>query len=130
MKWLRRALVEGPYLALCTTEAGYKKAMRHMEIKEPLDSWISSGAHATTHTYADEDGHVSAVVCVRPDHDKTGIQVASLLTHEAVHVWQHWRDFIGEKNPSSEFEAYSIQNIAQTLMEAYAEQIEAKRGAA
>jgi hypothetical protein len=49
----------------------------------------------------------------------TGLQVAALLVHEAVHVWQLFRESIGEHGPSKEFEAYSIQAISQRLMERY-----------
>lgn len=42
-----------------------------------------------------------------------------MLTHEAVHIWQEIKLQLGEKEPSYEFEAYSIQNISQNLMEAY-----------
>jgi len=38
-------------------------------------------------------------------------------------VWQEYSSRIGETNPSSEFEAYSIQAIAQRLMTAYADSL-------
>ena len=44
----------------------------------------------------------------------------ALLVHEAVHVWQAFCEDIGEKSPSDEFEAYSIQSISYELMTAYA----------
>lgn len=47
--------------------------------------------------------------------------VHALLTHEAVHVWQHIRERMSEDAPSSEFEAYSIQRIAQDLFYMYQE---------
>jgi hypothetical protein len=43
-----------------------------------------------------------------------------MLVHEAVHVWQFHCENIGEREPSIEFEAYSIQAVSQFLMEAYA----------
>lgn len=46
-------------------------------------------------------------------------EINSTLCHEATHVWQAHEDSIGEVNTSREFEAYSIQAIAQTLMEAF-----------
>jgi len=45
--------------------------------------------------------------------------LVGLLIHEAVHVWQNVRDLISEDRPSREFEAYSIQSIAQKLIDAY-----------
>lgn len=48
-------------------------------------------------------------------------QVHAMLLHEAVHVWQHIRERMGEDTPSSEFEAYSIQRIAQDLFVMYEE---------
>ena len=43
------------------------------------------------------------------------------LVHEAVHVWQGYREFIGEHKPSDEFEAYSIQGIFSTLLLSYSQ---------
>ena len=66
-------------------------------------------------------GRHSAVVTLKVT-SQSGVQIAALLCHEAVHIWQQARDIMGEKSPSSEFEAYSIQRIAQDLMEQYCEQ--------
>lgn len=38
------------------------------------------------------------------------------LVHEAVHVWQNACEQVGEDNPSAEFEAYSIEQIAENLI--------------
>lgn len=45
--------------------------------------------------------------------------VVDLLIHEAVHVWQDLRAAVGEKKPSSEFEAYTIQHVTAQLFTAY-----------
>ena len=122
MKWLSRELIRGPYLCLCTSEAEFHRAMGALKVsreKRPL--WISPGADATTHTYDNAAGHVACIVCIKADKGKTGIQIAAALVHEAVHVWQKHRAAIGEMAPSSEFEAYSVQAIAQRLMQAYAD---------
>ena len=46
-------------------------------------------------------------------------EVYSSIVHESVHVWQTLRNYIGENDPSIEFEAYSIQNISDSLFAAF-----------
>lgn len=48
-------------------------------------------------------------------------QIHGLLLHEAVHIWQRLRTVMGEDEPSKEFEAYSVQRIAQDLFYAFEE---------
>ncbi|MBJ9984439.1 hypothetical protein IAE19_03165 [Acinetobacter sp. S40] len=60
-----------------------------------------------------------AVVQLGDTSERDVIEVYGLLLHEAVHVWQRIRGLMGEREPSSEFEAYSIQAIAQDLFEMY-----------
>lgn len=50
---------------------------------------------------------------------RTPQQIAELLAHEAMHVWRDMRKVLGEKKPSSEFEAYSIMIIFGELLNAY-----------
>ncbi|MCY1161824.1 hypothetical protein D9M71_18620 [compost metagenome] len=53
--------------------------------------------------------------------DRSLLQIHSLLLHEAVHVWQRVKALMGEKEPSIEFEAYSIQRIALDLFSMFEE---------
>ena len=59
-------------------------------------------------------------MCIRDFRDK-GRWKSPLLVHEAVHVWQQTRVYLGETAPSPEFEAYAIQNISGNLMQAFAD---------
>lgn len=121
VKWLNRDLIIGPYLVLCTTEAGFERVMRHCKVpRGNWGQWVRDGANATTHELVNPEGGHVAVVCIKATTQHP-CQVAALLVHEAVHVWQYHCDRIGERNPSSEFEAYSIQAISQRLLYAYAE---------
>ena len=122
MKWLdRRISAPGPYLCLCLSEEDYLKAMRKMKVKS-VDDWIKTPqADATVHLTSCA-GDLAAVVCVRPKEHSTLVQVAGLLIHEAVHIWQEWCDFYGEHAPGKEQEAYAIQGISQTLIEDYQRQ--------
>lgn len=122
--WLDRALVRGPFLFLATNEAEFRRAMRHLKVApHEQGTWITPNADATTHTLNNPEGSMCCVVSInaRPGH--TGIQIAAMLVHEAVHVFQKHCDRIGESNPSEEFEAYAIQGIAQRLMTAFGKRV-------
>jgi hypothetical protein len=123
MTWLDRTLVCGPYLALCTSEAEYRKAMGHLKIKlEDTTSWVNPGFGAKTHVATHPNGGLATIVCIKPvrlGKKYSREQVHALLAHEAVHVFDEFCDHIGERKPSSEFAAYSVQAIAQQLMVAY-----------
>ncbi|MGQ1216569.1 hypothetical protein ACT4Z6_18755 [Acinetobacter baumannii] len=62
-----------------------------------------------------------AVVQLGDTSERNQIEVYGLLLHEAVHVWQKIKKLMGEREPSVEFEAYSIQAIAQDLFKMYEE---------
>ena len=43
-------------------------------------------------------------------------EILATIIHESVHVWQSLCDYILEKEPSIEMEAYCIEYIAMTLI--------------
>ncbi|MDH2485398.1 hypothetical protein [Acinetobacter baumannii] len=84
-----------------------------------VDPFLSTeGAAAQVDFYSDG---AYAVVQLGDTSERNLIEVYGLLLHEAVHVWQKVKKLMGEKEPSSEFEAYSIQAIAQDLFKMYEE---------
>jgi hypothetical protein len=60
------------------------------------------------HIFYDDE---KIVVLLDKKADVTDSEKVALLVHESVHVWQEIRKRMGEKEPSSEFEAYSVQSI-------------------
>jgi hypothetical protein len=120
-RWLdRRIAAPGPYLTLCLSEAEYEAAMRDLKCKH-YGAWISTPqASATTHHLSNHDGNLCAVVCMNDYAGRNPVEVAGLLVHEAVHVWQEYCDWYGEKTPGREQEAYAVQTIAQELMAEFA----------
>ncbi len=121
-RWLDRRIARaGPYLALCLSESEFRKALAHLKAPE-IPAWIKSRtANATMHTFINEDGKTCCVVCLGDGwQGRNPIEVAGLLVHEAVHVWQTYCDDIGEAVPGDEQEAYAIQSIAQELMAEFA----------
>ncbi|HFG6953523.1 hypothetical protein [Acinetobacter baumannii] len=84
-----------------------------------VDPFLSiEGAAAQVDFYSDG---AYAVVQLGDTSERKLIEIYGLLLHEAVHVWQKVKKLMGEKEPSSEFEAYSIQAIAQDLFKMYEE---------
>ena len=123
--WCPRVLVNSPhYLGFCATEADFKAEMERMKVERP-PLWVShKWAGATTHEFFLED-KLTAIVCLNTELMKeqtfTEAQVHAMLVHEGMHVWRYIREHIGEREPSSEFEAYSMQEITQGLFVAYRE---------
>jgi hypothetical protein len=126
-RWLdRRIAAPGPYLTLCLSEAEYETAMRGIKCKH-YGSWISTPqASATTHHLSNTDGNLCAVVCMNDYANRNPVEVAGLLVHEAVHVWQEYCDWYGEKAPGREQEAYAVQAIAQELMAEFARRMQCR----
>jgi hypothetical protein len=124
-RWLdRRIAAPGPYLTLCLSEAEYEAAMRDLKCKH-YGSWISTlQASATTHHLNNPDGNLCSVVCLNDYQGRNAIEVAGLLVHEAVHVWQEYCDWYGEKTPGREQEAYAVQSIAQELLAEFARRMQ------
>lgn len=123
VKWLdRRISAPGPYLCLCLSEKEYEAALKHCKQKA-VDDWIKTPqAQATTHVLTSSHGLV-VIVCLSKWEERSGVEIAGLLVHEAVHAWQEWCDYYGERHPASEQEAYAIQGISQELMAEFARRV-------
>lgn len=110
-------LMEGPNVALVLSE---KELMaEHAELDIPYNhEWddISPGG-AITWSF-EVDGIPYWIVGLSEDMDS--YSTISMLVHESVHVWQGYRDFIQERKPGIEFEAYAIQGIHSALMTQFA----------
>lgn len=122
-KWLdRRIAAPGPYLTLCLSEAEYEAAMAHLKCCPRVD-WIKTPQASATAHYVETSGELACIICMRDWEDRNPIEVAGLLVHEAVHVWQEYCAHIGETQPGREQEAYAVQSVAQELLAAFAERM-------
>lgn len=121
-RWLDMNLITGPYFCLCQDKKSFKKALNHLKIKKSDRPEFLSVTHANAnvHIFYGKSG-LTAIVCLGDTSGATPNEIVGLLIHEAVHIWQHFKDHIGETHPSKEFEAYSIQTIAQRLIEEFEE---------
>jgi len=121
VNWLDTSLIISPvYYCLCKNKKSFKAALKHLNIKKKdyPDFLLNKCADATVH-YFENGTKTTAVVCLGNTSNRTPCEIIGLLIHEAVHIWQEIKYRIGELNPSKEFEAYSIQCIAQRLIEEY-----------
>lgn len=114
------------YLAFFMREEDFRKELKRLALpREKWPSFIYTG-NAATH-FIEYRGKPACIVCMPIQANHSTEQYHALLVHEAVHVWQYIRERMGEDRPSSEFEAYSIQGIAQELMLAFKAQRSKKK---
>lgn len=100
------------HIGYTASEDEYRKEMKRLGVKDaPPFAELS----AATHTYSKGDS-LTIIVCYRESEDRTPAQVASLIAHEAVHVWQQIMKHIGCSNAGQEIEAYGIQYITQCIL--------------
>lgn len=119
IEWLDRSLVISPvYYCLCTSKKKFRKEIKRINVKYDYQKFLTLQSDATTHFF-NKDNKSLAIVCMKKNKHLNKSQINAMLVHEAVHIWQESMYLIGEKNPSSEFEAYGIQSISQRLMESY-----------
>ena len=119
-QWLSRTLIESPiHYALCLNEKQFYEEMARLKVpKHQYPSFLGAHGHAATH-HIEFKGKPVSIVCLGSQEGRTEWEVLGLLVHEAVHIWQEMCLNIGEREPSAEFEAYSVQWIAQELMRAW-----------
>lgn len=132
LPWLDRALtICSHYYCLRISEKDFWEELHQLEI--PVGTWpkflIHSHSHATTHFFEGVQGKRLAIVCIEPEApNRDSVQVAALLVHEAVHIWQAHTRSIGSLNDhGDEEEAYAIQSIAQELMTSFRDQVYGKQ---
>lgn len=128
--WLdRRLTLCSYYYCLRLSEKEFWEELHHLEI--PCGKWppfMGRGfGDAATHLFESPTGKYLAIVTLKDASKHDGIQVASLLTHEAVHIWQAHSRVIGSLNDhGDEEEAYAIQAITQELLYSFKEQMYGK----
>ena len=122
-EWLDRRIAKpGPYICLCLTADELADA-RDTLTQHPLE-FPDTGARCYQFK-SDRDGSAICLVALSEDAQKNNcsIEVAGMLVHEAVHVWQYYAECMGETKPADEQEAYAIQAVSQELMAEYARRL-------
>ncbi len=114
-RWLDRNIAApGPYLTLCLSREEFLAVMKRLKV--PWQSEWCPQERGCVRQFKDPTAGLCCVVCLNGVTGRDPIEVAGLIIHEAVHVWQAYAEDIGEESAASEQEAYAIQCIAQELM--------------
>jgi hypothetical protein len=108
---------------LCLSKDEFQAVLKHLGVQSG-NLWVNNNSNATMHTFENEDGSgTTCVVCVKDYAERDAVEIAGILVHEAVHIWQGWCRNLGETTPGEEQEAYAIQFIADTLMREFARRL-------
>lgn len=113
--WLDRGWQPVEY-GFCPSRKAWKRAMKEMEIDG--EDYPETDGRCTTFT---KNGKTRILVTIREGAEKehSSVEIAGILVHEATHIWQEVRSAMREREPSTEFEAYSMQAIFQELYSAF-----------
>lgn len=113
--WCDRGWIPYCY-GFCPDEAAWKHEVKRLGV--PHLTYPTADAMCTQ-----MESKITAyegLTLITVNHKKRSPQfVISLLVHEAMHVWREMCVAMGERSPSSEFEAYAMQNIVHHLIGAY-----------
>lgn len=124
VKWLDPTLLTCDSVGICFNEADFQRAVKRLKVPAAqCTSWLVQDALATTHHLTGDKGVRVSIVCIPVRENADGVEVATLLVHEAAHVLQEYLEYIGESQVGRETQAYALQNISARLMYAYRDEL-------
>lgn len=113
--WIDRGW-QPAFIGFCPSRRAWRREMRKLGVKG--EAYPTTAGRCTSFT---SKGKLCVIVTladgVEQKHSRS--EIAGVLCHEATHVWQYVRQNMGEREPSIEFEAYSMQAIFQGLYQAW-----------
>jgi len=110
---------------LCIDERAYEKVLSQMAKQGKRIRWNfpEEPGHAICQFVFGDNDEVDYCFVLLKETDNP-VENATILVHEAVHIWQEYAKSIRENSPSDEFMAYTIQNITKRLFDAYKQALE------
>lgn len=104
------------YIGFCPSAGAWRREMRKLNaLDEPYPCTDAKCTRFQT-------GGKTVVLITMGEHldERCPIGRAALLVHEVVHAWQYVREDIGQTGrEGSEIEAYAIQHLTMSVLEAY-----------
>ena len=116
-----KTLIGPIYYDIVFTKKQKRKLLKKINISK--DQLLPSVEETCTHTLYKDNQVFCIIEAYNPEDSPEYI---SLLVHECVHVYQEMLNWMVEKNPSCEFEAYSIQDIVLNCLRKMKQYLEKK----
>lgn len=105
-------------LVMCLNEKAWNKLMKQMGLKPKEYPYPSNDGSITS--FEIPNGYDTYVMVISERAEKLHpIQVIGIITHEVVHMVQGLMRTIGEKEPSTEFQAYATGSITQAAIDTF-----------
>ena len=118
MRWHHVKIFDYEY-AFCPSEKEWVKYWKQVK-RKTIPNYLQSDARCTFfETVSDGYTKFRAIVTVAEHLSNSPLEIVALLAHEAVHIKQDICEHMGERNISSEMEAYLVQVVLQDLLYAY-----------
>lgn len=105
-------------VGFCPSREAWEREAKRLNIDSRYPEAANRGGH-TELSVNNKTGEAIIVVTVFDGGERDALELFMTIVHEAVHVWQFICQHIGERAPGVEVEAYSIERIANNLIEAY-----------
>lgn len=119
--WLPNSLNILPHYILVFTAKEYRAVLKELGIKHTNFPFVESGANACVRHFETVGGGMdTCVVCIYESCLEQSVPyICGMLAHEAVHVYQTAMEYLGEKAPGREIQAYAIQHITEELISTF-----------
>lgn len=97
-------------------KSSWKHEMRKMKLDEPYP-----GTDGRCTRFRQDGRNQIILLTFNRTRQHSMAQVTGLIAHECMHAWRFIREDIGEAEPSTEFEAYTLQALVQFAVQAHAD---------
>lgn len=102
-----------PAYGFCPSEKAWHRELRRHKVSA---EYPTRDAMVTSFTGKKGEYHL---ITVGDMTGRTPVEIIPLLAHEAMHICQYIFEEMGEKKPSKEFEAYTLQTVFMELLKKY-----------
>lgn len=117
--WKDGTILKLPYIAVACNEKQWKAIIKSLGWPTDEVGWCAD--RAGTVSRAESDTNELALL-VQINMAQTDENLLRTCVHESVHVWQAYKEYIHEREPSKEFEAYSVEGIFKIIYRAVSDE--------